>query len=109
MKQVDYGYFGLSDLIEYLEGLNPSTMLKVGFSNPHSWRGVYSDLAFEPTVPQTAATALSVIKPCLGATFEGYKGGDNNMHESTECHFAFYGSGGGQPIGHMLMVLLTED
>lgn len=43
---------------------------------PHSYRGYYSDLAFEKREgEQTVETLLNVCKDCLGKTFEGYGGG----------------------------------
>jgi len=102
-------YFCLGELVDFLEG-NSNKTLKVGFSYPHSYRGYYEQLSFEPTEkPQSVSDALVVVKRCIGLTFQGYKGGDYVMDENTECWFSFYGESGGQQIGHLLMKLLIDD
>jgi len=99
-------YFSLEELIKWLENEDPNTVLKVGFAKPHSYRGYYDQLAFEPTHAQKVSEALEVVKPCLDKVFEGYKGGDFKMYGFTDCWLAEYGSSGGQQIGHLLMELL---
>ncbi len=66
-----------------------------------SWRGVYAQLAcgFEfggkaPTLTEFIAKAES----CVGATFEGYKGGDYTMTRGTPVWVANYGHAGGTVI-----------
>ena len=101
-------YFGLNSLIQFLEN-NGDKLLRVGFSNPHSYRGYYEQLAFEPITSgaQSCAHALEIVRPCLGQVFEGYKGSEYTMHGYTECWFAWYGQSGGQQIWDMLMELLV--
>lgn len=54
-----------------------------------SWRGVYTDLALIPTFGDgyheelDAAQLLGVLRDAVGATFEGWKGGDFLMSEAT--------------------------
>jgi len=38
----------LSDIIETLEKYDPATIVPLGFGEPHSYRGYYDQLAFEP-------------------------------------------------------------
>jgi hypothetical protein len=44
----------LGELIEALEKLPEDRVLPVGFDKPHSYRGYYNELAFEPAVPPSA-------------------------------------------------------
>lgn len=105
----DLNYYTLGKLISTLEEHADCT-LRVGFCNPHSYRGYYDQLAFEPTPnEQLVEEALEVVRPCLGWTFEGYKGGGFTMDDHTECWFAWYGQSGGQQIGDLLMRLLILD
>lgn len=62
--------------------------------NPHSYRGYYEDLAFEPTpvAVSTVADVLTMVTSALGATFEGYKGGDFTMSDDTPLWVSCYGS-----------------
>lgn len=65
----------------------------------HSYRGYYSDLAFEPTttgvtVADLLGECLSVLDTCL----QGYKGGDYLMDEDTPLWEAEYGCGSGRAI-----------
>lgn len=106
--EYNLGYSSLGGLIEFLKA-NPGRTLRVGFSNPHSYRGYYDQLAFSPTDWQSTDEALKIVEPCLGQTFQGYKGGDFVMRDYTEVWFATYGDSGGQMIGPMLLQLLLED
>lgn len=109
MLEFELNYFGLGDLITFLED-NIDCDLHIGFTRPHSYRGYYDQLAFEPTSGgQSASDALEIVKPCLLQTFQGYKGGDYEMNKHTEVWFAYYGNSGGQLIGEMLMALLLVN
>lgn len=51
---------------------------------PHSYRGYYSDLAFETQRdPVSAGDLLAMCVGALGAEFTGWKGGEYVMHEKT--------------------------
>lgn len=80
----------LGKLIERLESLPPETMIE-GIREPHSYRGYYSDLAFELGDKVTAAKALETCRACMGEVFEGYKGGDFQMGRNTPVWLASYG------------------
>jgi hypothetical protein len=94
----------LGELIKALEAEDPRKVLPDGFSNPHRWRGDYMDLAFEPAKNVTVAAMLADAKRSLGATFEGYKGGEYTMEEYTDCWLCEYGtSAGAETIGRRLL------
>lgn len=64
-----------------------------GFNRPHSYRGYYDRVAFEPVrKPMTVEFMLAAAKGALGKTFRGYKGGDYLMDENTPVHLASYGN-----------------
>lgn len=92
------GYDGinisLGALIEWLKDLPQDMVVRDGFHNPHSYRGYYEDLAFEPKENVTVAEMLASAESALGETFKGYKGGDFKMTASTDCWLAEYGSCG---------------
>jgi hypothetical protein len=96
----------LGELIAALEAADPELLLPLGFSNPHSYRWHYMDLAFEPTVGVTVGAMLGDTRSALGSTYQGHKGGDYTMHEYTECWLAENGSGDGETIGPILLTLL---
>lgn len=96
----------LAELIAALEAVDPDRMLPLGFSNPHSWRGVYSELAFEPTANVTVREMLADARSALGATFEGYKGGQYTMDGLTDCWLDEEGSSMGETLGPILLTLL---
>jgi len=78
----------LIDLLETLDG----ELEIVGLGRVDSYRGYYSDLAFEPDdTPRIVEDLLDECKNSLGKTFEGYKGGDNLMDEHTPLWVSSYG------------------
>lgn len=78
-------------LVEYDNGAYPS--------EPISYRGYYSDLSFTPTSsPVTAGELLREANDAIGASFEGYKGGDFTMHAKTPLWASPYGSANGVAI-----------
>lgn len=94
----------LGKLIERLAALPPETRVK-GLGSEHSYRGYYSDLAFEPTDTEIPASALlAQCRAAMGREYEGYKGGDYLMGESTPLWSAPYGS-----CGDRLMDLEVRD
>jgi hypothetical protein len=95
----------LRELIAALEAADPDTVLPLGFSNPHSYRGYYTDLAFEPTANVTVGQMLANARTALGATYQGYKGGDYTMDQWTECWLAEHGHEG-ESLGPILLTLM---
>ncbi len=53
----------LIELIEFLEKQNQDIVVPMGFSNPHSYRGNYIDLAFEP---KENVTVREMLKDAQG-------------------------------------------
>lgn len=85
----------LGRLIAVLEEMPPGTEV-ANLKAPHSYRGYYTDLAFEHYDSQltTAGDLLEMCKGCMGQVFQGYKGGNYPMHRNTPLWVAHYGSCG---------------
>lgn len=99
----------LRELIEYLEKEDQNKIVTMGFSNPHSYRGIYRELAFEPTINIAVSDMLKAAKSAMGETYTGYKGGDFTMNEYTNVHLAEYGNCG-EEIGYILLnYMLRKD
>lgn len=82
----------LGGLIAALEALPPETTVTPGIAYPHSYRGYYSDLAFENrSASTTASELLAACRGAMGKTFTGYKGGDYDMGARTPIWLAEYG------------------
>lgn len=92
----------LGELIAVLEAADSDMIVPVGFTRPHSYRGYYEDLAFEPTANSTVAAMLAAAREALGTTYQGYKGGDYKMHDYTDVWLAYYGCVG-EGIGPLLL------
>lgn len=92
----------LGKLIIYLERLDPATVFPQGFTRPHSYRGYYEQLAFEPAKNVTAGAMLADARKALGATYQGYKGGEYRMSEWTDVNLAEWGSTG-EPLSPMAL------
>lgn len=92
----------LKELIEFLESQPADKVVPIGFSRPHSYRGYYECLAFQPKENVTCGEMLEDAKSALGKTFEGYKGGEYVMGEYTDVYIAEHGNTGEQ-IGPILM------
>lgn len=97
----------LIDLIRALEDADPEYVAPLGFSTPMSYRGYYHCVAFEPATNVTVASMLEHARSALGATFTGYKGGNYQMGEHTDCYIAQYGCADGDLIGPVLVAYLT--
>lgn len=95
----------LAELITALEAEDPSKVVPLGFTHPHSHRADYCDLAFEPARNVTVAAMLADARSALGATFQGWKGGDFEMREYTDCWLAAEGCCG-ETIGPILLTLM---
>lgn len=111
MTSIEFGsYLGLGDLITRLEREDPARILPIGFDKPHSFRGDYMDLAFEPRRNIAIGNMLAAARSALGTTYEGYKGGDYTMGEHTSCWIANYGESSDNQIGPLLLeLLLAQD
>lgn len=97
----------LKDLIAALEVHPREQRVPVGFHRPHSYRGFYYDLAFEPLADTTVGAMLDCARSALGATYEGWKGGEYTMGEYTSCWVAEEGnSWTSQSIGPLLLAYM---
>jgi hypothetical protein len=84
----------LGKLIAELESMAPTDMV-ANLINAHSYRGYYSDLAFERGEGMREVCGLLAdCKDAMGQVFEGYKGGDFVMGALTPLWIANYGRGG---------------
>jgi len=92
----------LAELIEALERVNQDAILPLGFTRPHSYRGYYDQLAFEPAKDVPVRAMLADAKGALGTTFTGYKGGEYTMCAYTDVWLAEYGCCG-ETIGQTLL------
>jgi hypothetical protein len=107
----------LGAAIKTLEQAPPDAVVEFsGGASPgeaHSYRGYYSDLSFGGGDKITAAQFLEVCRSALGATFEGYKGGDFTMGEKTPLWCAPYGMCGPAIIAATVtdgkVVLVTKE
>ncbi len=84
----------LGELIAKLKLLPPGSRFADGFDRAYSYRGDYSQLAVHPANDCTAGEMLGVAESALGATFEGYKGGEFRMSEYCSVYLAGYGECG---------------
>jgi len=77
---------GTTGLVRFTDGGGPGEEM--------SYRGYYSDLSFGEGPPAQAAAFLEQLQKALGATYEGYKGGDYVMGPETPLWRGIYGSTG---------------
>ena len=80
----------LGDLIECI-GKLPAGQMIDGLHSPHSYRGYYSDLAFESGDKRTVQETMQMLRDCMGKQFTGWKGGEYHMHAGTPCWVACEG------------------
>lgn len=99
----------LDQLIEFLAARDPNKVVVRGFHNPHSYRGIYQDLAFEPATNVTVGAMLADARSALDKTYQGYKGGDYTMYGSVDVWVAEEGSGWGEKIGYTLMMYMVGE
>lgn len=99
----------LKEYIKRLEAADPKQEVALGLGNPHSWRGSYDELAFEPVGNTTVGEMLAEARKALGATYTGYKGGDYTMNADTTINVDNYGewTDGSQLWGMFLNLLLS--
>jgi hypothetical protein len=102
-------YLTLDQLIARLEREDPDRVLPIGFNDPHSYRGYYEDLAFQPVRNIPVGEMLAAARSALGATYEGWKGGENTMKGYTECWIANRGESGDNKLGPLLLELLLAN
>lgn len=102
-------YLSLGQLVERLAAVDPALVVPLGFANPHSFRGDYSELAFEPVADIRVGDMLDAARSAVNATFSGYKGGDYLMTENASCWIADEGSSSDNQIGPILLDLIIAS
>lgn len=98
----------LEQLITFLQQYPADKVVPLGFCNPHSYRGNFWDLAFEPRENVTVGEMLAVAENAVGKSFVGYKGGKFKMGRDTECYLANYGCSGETLGGHLLKYMVGD-
>ena len=98
----------LKELIDFLAERDPAIVARIGFHDPHSYRGDYSELAFEPLENATVGEMLKSAKSALGKTYQGYKGGSYTMGEYTTVNLSQYGTTG-EEIGPILLKYMVGE
>ena len=107
-KERSQSQMTLGQMIDYLKTLDPNTEIQ-GFCSPHSYRGYYQDLAFEPIETEKVSVLLELCYDALGEEYEGYKGGEFIMHKNTPIWIASYGCCGKKIIGYKNGKLELEE
>lgn len=97
----------LQELIDYLAACDPSTRVPIGFARPHSYRGYYYDLAFEIETETTVGAMLAAARKALGATYQGWKGGEYTMGEHTDVWLVEREGDLGETIGPVLLAYMV--
>ncbi|MGW4270832.1 hypothetical protein ACWEGQ_00340 [Streptomyces seoulensis] len=99
----------LGEIITRLQAADPNQTIRHGFTNPHSYRGDYMDLAFEPATNVTVTDMLTAARSALNTTYQGYKGGTFTMTSDTWCWLSEYGDASGETISPMTLdYMLTQ-
>lgn len=98
----DFWGMNLGQLIDALEASPQDHIMESGLVKPHSYRGYYDQLAFEPGDPMTVAEQLAIVKSADGACYSGYKGGKYTMNRSTAVWRAWYGDTGEEITPYLL-------
>lgn len=100
----------LSAIVVRLEMETDKTIeLPVGFHRPHSYRGDYSEVAFEITEDITIQRMLDEVKSAIGTVYEGYKGGNYLMRDYTTAWLVLEEGVCGETIGSVLLDLLLAN
>ena len=101
----------LGKLIDVLGSSDPSLLVVYGGADSgapgdeDSYRGYYSDLSFDASGSDvTVASLKERCEKALGATYQGYKGGDFVMSKDTPIWCAGYGC-----CGNAIMDAVQRD
>lgn len=98
----------LKNVIKFLEQRDPDKVVPIGFDTPHSYRGYYHELAFEPKENTTVGDMLRCAREALGETYQGWKGGEYTMSGDTTCYLAEMGCCG-EEIGPVLLRYMVGE
>lgn len=105
----------LKDISPHAEvwlSLNGEPVIRVKFKNPHSYRGFYSDLAFETEFLDEdfkVSDLLKLCEECIDNAFEGYKGGKYLMDRNTPLWISERGSADKNAIVAYTIVYFTKE
>jgi hypothetical protein len=90
----------LGEIIVLLEQLDPKRIIP-GLGDLHSYRGYYSDLAFDinSSSDKTVKQLLQECKSAVGTEYQGWKGGEFKMSKITPLFVAHEGSTGLRLMG----------
>lgn len=108
-QPIEINWISLGEIIEAFAKIPRDRILPIGLHKPHSFRGDYADLAFEPAYDVSAGDVLDTLQSCIGQAFEGYKGGHYTMDENSWCFISEYGTSAGDRIGPILLHFLTSQ
>jgi hypothetical protein len=103
--------FTLENLIDFLELQDKNLVVIHGFGNPHSDRGCYENVAFDPKDNVTIGEMIEYAKSAIGKTFEGYKGGQFKMSPLTKVSIGFKDEAG-TPLTYTMLynwLSLSQD
>ena len=111
--------YTLGKMINLLNSLDKNVQVRFSHNTlspakPHSYRGYYSDLAFETSDKIiNAGQFLAMCEESLDMCFEGYKGGDFVMGEDTPLWCANYSETGPAIVDveflENILILMVEE
>jgi hypothetical protein len=81
----------LQELILALKKYPNDFVVHEAFDKPHSYRGYYEQLSFEPVLDRTVGELLIYAEGAVGGWFTGYKGGEFRMTGDTIVNICSYG------------------
>ena len=88
----------LGELLDGLRQADPEGL--VYLTDPHSYRGYYSDLALEPTTtPIKVNQLIDQLEAVIDTELTGYKGGEFLMSADTPVWVSHYGTTGSALVG----------
>lgn len=98
----------LGQLIHRLQAADHDKVCRLGFHNPHSYRGYYEDLALEPCQDVSVRDMLTSALEARGRIYFGWKGGEYPMDDTTEVWLARPG-GLGETLGPYLLSFMLGE
>lgn len=99
----------LDILIDRLSQEDPNKTLKIGFTNPHSYRGYYEDLAFCVAENVTVGQMLADARSAVGTIYQGWKGGDYRMEEYSQVWLVSERGDNGESLGALLLEYMLSQ
>jgi len=109
VEEWDMNDSSLGDVIRRLSLEDPNKVIALGFHNPHSYRGDYADLAFEPATRCRVGDMLATAEQALDQVYEGYKGGEYRMTAYSQVWIANEGSSSGTLLSPTVLELMLRQ